>query len=363
MRKIFENKRILVTGGAGSIGRRIIYHLLPFKPAAIRSFDHNEYAQFQLSQELKNRDALRFLLGDVRDAERVRRAMEGVDYVFHASALKHVPLCEYNPFEAVHTNILGTQNVLDAAFREEVQVVINISTDKAVNPVAAMGATKLLAERLTSSSYYYSGRHRTRCASVRFGNVINSNGSVIPTFLEQIKRGGPVTITDPRMTRFMMSTDQAVELIFEALELTQGGEIFILKMPVVRIEDLAEELMVLYQETTPHPRRRISLHTIGIRAGEKLDEELMTLEEATNAIELPHMFIVPPQRVFESMPMYKAFKGNYPGGKPTQKKRYRSNEQIPLSHPQIRLLLRDAGLNGNLGRMLSPVPVSATFSP
>jgi UDP-N-acetylglucosamine 4,6-dehydratase len=341
MHDLFKDKTILVTGGAGSIGKRIIYNLLPSKPAAIRSFDHNEYAQFQLSQELKGHDTMRFLIGDVRDAERVRRAVEGVDYVFHASALKHVPLCEYNPFEAVQTNILGTQHVLDAAFREEVQVVINVSTDKAVNPVAAMGATKLLAERLTSSTYYSSGRHRTRCASVRFGNVINSNGSVIPTFLEQIRKGGPVTVTDPRMTRFMMSSDQAVNLIFEALELTRGGEIFILKMPVIRIMDLAEELIALYQNGSG---RAIQIEQVGIRPGEKLEEELMTPEEAREVVELPHMFILPPRRMIDSMPMYKSeYTFNYPGAKRTGLQPYRSGEQTPLTRPQIRQLMLDDG--------------------
>lgn len=338
MRKLFAGKCILVTGGAGSIGRHIVKKLLAFKPRAIRSFDHDEFAQFKLSEELKKHSAMRYLIGDVRDSERVMRAMDGVDYVFHASALKHVPLCEYNPFEAVQTNVLGTQNVLDAAIRKQVRVVINISTDKAVNPIAAMGATKLLSERLTSSSYHYSNPHETRCASVRFGNVINSQGSVLPTFIEQIRQGGPVTITDTRMTRFVMSINQAVDLIFEAVGMARGGEIFILKMPTVKIVDLAKELIAIQQNSTTRYRQPIQLKSVGVRAGEKMEEELMTSYEAEDAVETQDMFIIPPKAISVAEAHAKT---NYPGARKAKVQSYRSDEQIPMTREKIRQLLQE----------------------
>lgn len=337
MHEIFRNKNILVTGGAGSIGKQIIKKLLSYNPHHIRSFDHNEKGQFELSQELQAHKNMRYLMGDVRDAERVIRAMEDVDYVFHTSALKHVPLCEYNPFEAVNTNVLGTQNVLSAAMKHEVKKVINISTDKAVNPAASMGATKLLAERLTSASYYYVGKHRTLCASVRFGNVMNTNGSVIPVFRDQIRRGEPVTITDNRMTRFMMSTSQAIDLVFQAMEITRGGEIFILKMPVLKIIDLAHELIALTQEMDSHVKK-VTTQTIGARAGEKIHEELMTADEAQSALELPHMFIIPPDQLSRH-PLKNA--QDYPGTAPSQQSSYSSKDQKALSRQQIRDLLME----------------------
>jgi len=173
---------------------------------------------------------LRFLVGDVRDKERLQHAVENIDFAFHAAALKHVPLCEYNPFEAVKTNVLGTQNVIEVAMEGEVEKLITISTDKAVNPVNVMGATKLLAERLTISANYYKGLRKTAFSCVRFGNVLDSRGSVIPSFREQIRKGGPVTLTEPNMTRFVMSIPRAVDLVLKAAEIARGGEIFIFKM-------------------------------------------------------------------------------------------------------------------------------------
>jgi len=342
MSKLFKGKCILVTGGAGSIGRTIIRHLLPWQPLQIRSFDQSESAQFELSRVNAKHKNIRYLIGDVRDAERVRRAMEGVDYVFHASALKHVPLCEYNPFEAVHTNVMGTQNVLSAAMAQNIRAVINISTDKAVNPIGAMGAAKLLAERLTTASYYSSGPRRTRCASVRFGNVMNTNGSVIPTFHQQIRQGGPVTVTDGAMTRFMMSIEQAIDLIFEALSMTHGGEIFILKMPTLRIKDLAQEMIRHYQSTNGNGQRPIKIKEIGIRAGEKLSEALMTPEEAATALELPHMFILPPREPFEETMIIKR---KYPRARPASGQAYTSDQQTALVPAEIRRLLQSIVLS------------------
>jgi len=289
----YKNKKILVTGGVGSIGSQLVKNLLPADPASIRVFDNNETGLFEIEQEL-NTPKVRILIGDVRDKDRVNMAMDGIDIVFHASALKHVPLCEYNPFEAVKTNVIGTQNVLEAALKNQVEKVINISTDKAVNPSNVMGATKLLAERLTISANYYKGNKRTIFSSVRFGNVLNSRGSVIPLFKNQIQKGNCVTITDMEMNRFFMDIPSAVKLILTAGQVSQGSEIFILKMPVLRIIDLAEVMIEHYAPKFGFKPEEISIRIIGKRNGEKLYEELMTEDEAERAYEQDDMFIILP---------------------------------------------------------------------
>jgi FlaA1/EpsC-like NDP-sugar epimerase len=290
----FRGKNILITGGTGSIGSEIARTLLNCRVGVVRILDIDEEAQFELAQELRSRSNVRFLMGDVRDKERIKRAMEDIDIVFHAAALKHVPSCEYNPFEAVKTNVLGTQNVIEAAIDEEVEKFITISTDKAVNPINVMGATKLLAEKLTISANYYKGPRKTAISCVRFGNVLGSSGSVIPVFAKQISKNEPVTVTDPNMTRFVMTIQRAVELVLKATQLSAGGEIFIFKMPAVRIGDLAE---VMIEELAPKYGRRpseVKTKLIGIRPGEKFHEELMTEEESVWAQETEDMFIVRP---------------------------------------------------------------------
>jgi len=288
----YENKRIIVTGGAGSIGSELVRTLLKFNPKVIRVFDNNETGLFYLEQELQS-EKIRAFVGDVRDKERVNRAFEDVDLVFHAAALKHVPLCEYNPFDAIKTNILGTQNVMDVALDREVEKVILISTDKAVNPTNVMGATKLLAERLTISANRYKGSRSTALSCVRFGNVLDTRGSVIPLFKKQIKKGKCITITDPNMTRFMMSISKAIGLVLKAAEMAKGGEIFIFKMPVLRIGDLAE---VMLEEWAPKYGRnpsQIEIQVIGRRAGEKIYEELM-IDGSEDIYENDEIFIVLP---------------------------------------------------------------------
>jgi UDP-N-acetylglucosamine 4,6-dehydratase/5-epimerase len=294
-RNFYEHKKILVSGGVGSIGSKLVKKLLVLNPAIIRVFDNNETGLFDLEEEL-NSTKIRTLLGDIRDKDRLAMAMEGIDIVFHASALKHVPLCEYNPFDAVKTNVLGTQNVLEAALHNEVEKVINISTDKAVNPTNVMGATKLLAERLTISANYYSGNKRTVFSNVRFGNVLNSRGSVIPLFKSQIKKGGPVTITDREMTRFFMDIPAAINLILTAGEVAKGREIFILKMPALRILDLAE---IMIEELAPKygfDPQNIAIRFIGKRNGEKLFEDLMAEEEVDRAYENNEMYLITPHK-------------------------------------------------------------------
>lgn len=295
LEETFRDKRILVTGGTGSIGSELVRRLLDFDPKVIRIFSNDENALFDLEQELKECDNLRFLVGDVRDKERLKRATEDIEIVFHAAALKHVPSCEYNPFEAIKTNVIGTQNLLEAAIDENVEKVVTISTDKAVSPVNVMGATKLLAERLTIAANYYKGFKRTVFSCVRFGNVLGSRGSVVQLFEKQIRSGGPVTLTDPDMVRFVMSMDRAVELVLKAAEMAKGEEIFIFKMPALHIKNLAD---VMIQKLAPkygYEPKDIEIRIIGKRKGEKLYEELMTEDEAMNAYETEDMLVVLPQ--------------------------------------------------------------------
>lgn len=293
IRDYYEGKKILVTGSAGSIGSQIVTELSRLDPEVIRILDNNETGLFELEQKFGSR-MIRPLVGDVRDRDRLRRAVEDVDIVFHAAALKHVPLCEYNPFEAVKTNVQGTQNMIEASLDEEVEKFILISTDKAVNPVNVMGATKLLAERLTTSANLYKGDRKTVFSVVRFGNVLNSRGSILQVLREQIKNGGPVTLTDEGMTRFVMSIENAVSLVLRAAYLAEGGEVFILKMPSLRIADLME---VVVEELAPYYGYRpeeIKVQVIDKRCGEKLFEELMTPDEAAMAIETDEMYIIKP---------------------------------------------------------------------
>lgn len=294
MDSFYKNKTILVTGGSGSIGSELARKIVNLKPQSLRIFDNNETALFEIEEELRpieeqeGRKIIRTLIGDVRDKERLERALEGVDIVFHAAALKHVPLCEFNPFDAVKTNVIGTQNVLDAALNQNVEKFILVSTDKAVNPINVMGTTKLLAERLTISANSYGPTKRTKFSCVRFGNVLNSRGSVVPIFQRQLAHGGPITITDPTMTRFIMRIPDAAELILKAGEQAEGGEIFILKMPAVQIDDLAE---VMIEEIAKNPEE-IETVLIGKRVNEKMYEELMTQEEAIYAVEKEDLFII-----------------------------------------------------------------------
>ena len=287
----YKGKKVLVTGGSGSIGQKIVKELLNYDVDVVRVLDNNETALFDLEQDL-NSSKIRTLVGDIRDYRRLERAFKDIDIIFHAAAYKHVPLCEYNPIDAVKTNVIGTQNIIDAAITCEVDKVILISTDKAVNPVNVMGATKLLAERLMISSNVYSGRGGTKFSCVRFGNVLNSRGSVIPVFKKQISNGGPVTITDERMTRFIMHIHEAAKLILTAGSLSNGGEIFILKMPSVKVPDLAEAMIEYYAPKYGFNIDDIDVEIIGRRVGEKLHEELMTPEEIVCAEDNGDLFII-----------------------------------------------------------------------
>jgi len=292
MRDLFEGKKILVTGGSGSIGREIVRSLLKFNPEVVRIYSRGESEQFDLQHELSEFKNIRYLVGDVRDKARLAKSIKGIDYVFHAAALKHVPACEYNPFEAVKTNVIGTENLIDVSIEEGVSKVISISTDKACSPTNVMGATKLLAERLIAAANYSQCNPNTVFASVRFGNVMGSRGSVVPLFFQQILKGGPVTVTNPDMTRFMMTIPQAISLVFEATRIAKGGEIFILKMPALKLIDLAEVMIDELAPLAGYLPDEIRIKFIGTRPGEKLYEELLTIEESKLADELDDMFVL-----------------------------------------------------------------------
>lgn len=293
-KKIFKDKKILVTGGTGSIGGEIVKQLLKYEPDQIRVYSRDDSKQFYLQQELgnkKNEDVLRFLIGDIRDKDRLSRAFKDIDIVFHAAALKHVSFCEYNPFEATKTNVYGTQNVLDLAIDHHVERMIAISSDKAVYPQTFLGITKLMMERMVITAANYSGAPEIKFSVVRFGNVINSRGSVIPLWIDQIKKGGPLTVTDSKMERYFMSTQDAVNLVFMATQIMQGSEIFVLKMPKYKIHDLAIEIIKRHGNG-----KKIDIEIIGIREKEKIDEKLFTDEEAELMIDAGVFNIIQPSR-------------------------------------------------------------------
>jgi FlaA1/EpsC-like NDP-sugar epimerase len=337
---LFENKKILITGGTGSIGQEILREILKQYPAVVRILDVDETRQFELQQEYGDPKNARFLLGDIRDKERLYRAIEDIDIVFHTAALKHVLACEYNPFEAVKTNVIGIQNLIGVAMEADVEKVIFTSSDKAVNPTNVMGATKLLAERLMTSANYYKGARRTVFSSVRFGNVLGSRGSVIPLFKRQIVSKGLVTITNKEMTRFIMPMQEAINLLFKATELAQGGEIFVFKMKAIKITDLAE---VMIEELAPNFRyspNEVKMEIIGNKPGEKLYEELMTEDEARRALESEDLLILLP----EIEEIAHIDKTSYPLTSQAEIKAYTSKDAKHLIKEEIKEILHKENL-------------------
>jgi UDP-N-acetylglucosamine 4,6-dehydratase (inverting) len=284
-RSLFENKTILLTGGTGSFGNKFAEIILKNNPKSLRIYSRGEYNQYLMDQKFENEN-IRFLIGDVRDRDRLYRAMNGADIVVHAAALKQVPACEYNPIEAVRTNIDGAINIIDASIDNSVEKVIAISTDKAVHPVNLYGATKMVAEKLFIQGNTYTGKRKTRFSCVRYGNVIGSRGSVIPLFKEQRKKG-VLTITDERMTRFWLTLDQGVNFVLNSIEKMKGGEIFIPKIPSMRMVDLAEAI-------APEAKKEF----VGIRPGEKLHEIMITEDEARHTKEFSNYFIIEPEFAF-----------------------------------------------------------------
>lgn len=288
---MLNDKAILITGGTGSFGKAFTKYVLEnYNPKKIIIYSRDEFKQFIMQNEFKEyKSKLRFFIGDVRDKERLMRAFEGVDYVIHAAAMKQVPACEYNPSEAIRTNIEGAQNIIDAALARNVQKVVALSTDKAVNPVNLYGGTKLVSDKLFIAANAYAGSKDVCFSVVRYGNVAGSRGSVIPFFHNIIKNGGKeLPITDYRMTRFWISLQQGVELVIKALEEAKGGETFISKIPSFKITDLAQAMLP-----------GCEMPEVGIREGEKLHEIMVTVEDSMNTYEYDKHFIIYPQMVWD----------------------------------------------------------------
>jgi UDP-N-acetylglucosamine 4,6-dehydratase len=278
-----DGKTVLVTGGTGSFGRKFTEIVLKHaRPRKLIIFSRDEMKQHEMRKEFPDTgdSPMRYFIGDVREVDRLRRALQGVDIVVHAAALKQVPSCEYNPFEAVKTNVMGAQNVIEAAIDCGVKKVLAISTDKAVSPVNVYGATKLCAEKLFVHGNSYSREGGARFACCRYGNVVSSRGSVVPVFVDQ-RRHGLITITDPRMTRFWLTLQQGVEFVIRCLGLMQGAEIFVPKIPSMRLTDLARAIA----PDTP-------VKVVGVRPGEKIHESLLSEDEARDAVELDDMYVV-----------------------------------------------------------------------
>lgn len=330
----FKGKNVLIIGGTGTIGKSLLKHILVEEPGLIRVYSRDEFKQHQMQNEWVKHRNVEFMLGDVRDFDRVLAAMERIDYAFHVAALKHVGACEENPYEAVLTNIMGTHNVIKAAQAKHVEKVVFTSTDKAISPTNTYGATKLIAERLVAGTHTFD-RDPPTIAIVRFGNVIGSRGSVIPLFIHQIRSNRRITVTDPNMSRFMMTLGQATRLTAEAMKSSLGGEVFVLKMPVVRIDDLTRAVIETTAVKYGLDPASITIKKIGSKPGEKLFEELMTEEESEIALETDDMFIIPPR---------KDPNREYRGAVRAKRGLYGSDRVQPMSIEQIRRLLEQEQL-------------------
>jgi FlaA1/EpsC-like NDP-sugar epimerase len=336
MKDFFQDKVILITGAAGSVGQELVRQLLHFNPAELRAVDNNETELFLLGEKHRETRKVNIYLGDVRDARKMENLCVKVDIIFHAAALKHVGLSEYNPFEAVQTNILGVKNVIQAALSHGVSRVIFTSSDKAVNPTNVMGTSKLMGERLMTAANIVNANGHQVFSSVRFGNVMGSRGSVVPIFASQISRGAPITVTDLNMTRFFMTLPEAARLVLEACTLACGGEVFVTKMPVIRILDLAQAMIDLLAPAYGFDPQELEIHFIGARSGEKLYEELLNVEEVSRTVELPGMFVIlPALRSF-----YRKIQYSYNGAsfRPVSRP-YVSSLEKPLSVAEIKNFL------------------------
>lgn len=301
MQRKWNEQVILLTGGTGSFGQKFTEIMLKdYKPMAIRIFSRDELKQCEMLRKFNDHPNLRFFLGDIRDKERINRAMDGVNIVVHAAALKQVPLCEYNPFEAVKTNILGAQNIITSAINHNIERVFGISTDKAVNPINLYGSTKMCMEKiLIAANSYVGGKRNTRISCTRYGNVAGSRGSVIPLFKKQ-KQTGTIFITDKRMTRFWITLEQGVKFVIKCIEMMNGGEIFIPKIPSMRVVDLARTIA---------PKCKIKY--VGIRPGEKIHECLLTDDEVRHALDFDDFFVIIPEHPWWHFE-------NWKGGKPLE---------------------------------------------
>ena len=287
----FKGKNILITGGTGSIGMGLAKQLIKYNPKEIRIFSNDENSIFEAKENLGGNHIYKFMVGDVRDRDRLNLAIRNVDIVYHTAAMKHIEICEENPFDAVKTNVVGTSNVLESSIIEGIEKFVFISTDKATNPTSTLGGSKLLAERLTLDAGTYSGKGKTKFSIVRFGNVLGSRGSVFQIFQKQIKMKKPLTVTDKNMTRFIMSISDAASMILHVTKILSGGEIYILKMPSIRIEDLAKGMLHVYGSRFPDYRNTSSLKITKPR-GERFHELLISKEEMPYCHDMGDMYKV-----------------------------------------------------------------------
>lgn len=306
--EFYSGRNILITGAAGTVGKEITRQLAALDVGELRLMDNNESEQFFMYEEYRDRNNVFTFLGDVRDREKLEKLCSGIDILIHCAAFKHVILSEYNPFDLVQTNIIGTENVIRAATSNGVKRVLFTSSDKSVNPTNVMGTSKLMGEKLITAANTIKNGTDAILSSTRFGNVIGSRGSVVPLFAKQIRHGGPVTLTDRRMTRFVMTTRDSAKLVLESIILARGGEVFVTKMPVVRISDLAEVMVETLAPVYGFSPHEIEITEIGAKPGEKLYEELMTSEESNRAVELKDMFSITP--AFKNL--YKPISHDYP---------------------------------------------------
>lgn len=279
-----KGKKILITGGTGSLGTALTKKLLEAGADTVRIYSRDELKQIQMQEKFTD-SRLRFLIGDVRDESRLSRALEDIDIVIHAAALKHVPVAEYNPFEAVKTNVYGSQNLIETCLNNNVKTVLAIGTDKAVAPFNTYGATKLLMERLFVSANYYKGSHDVKFTCVRYGNVLGSRGSLVPTLINQIQSGKKITITDPSMTRFNITMNQALQLIFRALNNSQGGDVFIPKLKAYKVSDIRDAVLELLKSKN-------ETEIISVRPGEKYHETLISKDETRNTYENNNDYVI-----------------------------------------------------------------------
>lgn len=351
----WERRHVLITGVAGTVGKELLRQVSALDVAEVVGLDNNESDLFFLSQQYRHDPRVRLSFGDVRDRDTLRRKLEGIDVTLHAAALKHVILCEESPGDAIHTNILGTQNLVDAALANGVERIIFTSTDKAVNPTSVMGTSKLMGERLMTAANALRRSTEPLFASTRFGNVLGSRGSVIPLFRRQIANGGPVTLTHPDMTRFIMTLKEAVRLVLDSVFMAKGGEVFVTKMPVARIADLAS---VMVQELAPHygyDPADVRIEVIGTKSGEKMYEELMNEEEIRRTVELERYFVVKPAlRAVFAEATYE-----YPGMLESMVERpYNSASMPAMGRDALRAYLREQELFAPVIQEEQPVTVN-----
>ena len=331
MENFYKNKKILITGAAGTVGREIVKQINSFGHAELRLMDNNESEMFFLMEEYRDRNVFCFL-GDIRDRDKLEKLSKDIDIIIHSAAFKHVILSEYNPFDVVQTNIIGVENIIRAATACKVKQLLFTSSDKAVNPTNVMGTSKLMGERLITAANAVKRDGKTIFSSTRFGNVLGSRGSVVPLFMKQIREGGPVTITDKKMTRFVMTIEESARLVLQSVLISKGGEVFVTKMPVARITNLADVMIKLLAPRYGYKPSDIKTVEIGAKPGEKLYEELMSEEEVHRSMELRDMFVVTP--AFKSI--YQSIQYEYPDTLSTQiRKSYVSENEEPLNKDDL----------------------------